>query len=52
MGRRRGWGLTGGRWQQAQVVETLVTVELPLLKQEVHHLSGRGLGLGDRWANR
>lgn len=42
-----GWGLTRGRGQQAQVVVTLVTVEFPLLKQEVHHLSGGGLWLGD-----
>ena len=32
-------GLTSRQGQQAQVVETLVTIELPLLKQEIHHLS-------------
>lgn len=43
-----GWGLTSGGGQQAQVVETLVTIEFPPLKQEVHHLGRRGLQLGDR----
>lgn len=42
----RGWGLTGGGRQQAQVVETLVAVQLPLLKQEVHHLGEGALWLG------
>lgn len=41
-----GAGLTCGWGQQAQVVETLVAVELPLLKQEVHHLGSGGLQLG------
>ena len=39
-------GLTSRQGQQAQVVETLVTIELPLLKQEIHHLSRGGLWLG------
>ena len=39
-------GLTSWGGQKAQVVETLVAIELPLLKQEVHHLSGGGLRLG------
>lgn len=43
-----GVGLTRGRRQQAQVVETLVSVQLPLLKQEVHRLGRGGLRLRDR----
>lgn len=45
-------GLTRGGGQQAQVGETLVPVELPLLKQEVHHLRRWGLWLGDRGRDR
>lgn len=45
-------GLTSRWGQQAQVVMTLVTVELPLLKQEIHYL-GRGyLRLGNRWSGK
>lgn len=40
-------GLTSGGRQQAHVVLALVTVELPLLEQEVHHLGREGLRLVD-----